>query len=76
MAPRLSPDVSNGTKKVYVKKVRRGVGNCPRDTSRTEATKRGRSVFRESAPPHCPHVHIVHTQRAEAVSRAFSTRRG
>ena len=39
MAPRLSPSVSNGTKKVYMKKVRRGVGNCPRDTSRTEATR-------------------------------------
>ena len=39
MASRLSPDVSNGTEKVYMKKVRRGVGNCPRDTSRTEATK-------------------------------------
>ena len=36
----------------------------------------GRSVFRESAPPHCPHVHIVHTPHAEAVSRASSTRRG
>ena len=42
MAPRLSPDVSNGTKKVYMKKVGRGVGNCPRDTSRTEATSRQR----------------------------------
>ena len=26
----------------------------------------GRSVFRGSAPPHCPHVHIVHTAHAEA----------
>ena len=33
----------------------------------------GRSVFRESAPPHC---HIVHTAHVEAVSRASLTRRG
>ena len=33
---------------------------------------RGRSVNRESAPPHFPHVHTVHTANAEAVSRGSS----